>query len=79
MLRMTYFIKITFDPVKGDIPDSELNVGVLFWHNLKNVWKGTKRPQVAKSYFETYKRYDHMQKMIYSWCSLIYWDWKVLR
>ena len=44
-----------FNPIKGKVSDSELKGGGGLTTLL--------RPHIAKSYFETYEIYNHMQKI----------------
>ena len=60
LINSIYF----FNPIKGDVSDSHLNAGGgLFWPPSGNQWRIAVRPLIAKSYFETYKIYDHMQEI----------------
>ena len=45
-----------------------------FWPASGNQWRSAVGPHIAKSYFETYKIYVHMQKIRST--SLKYWDLK---
>ena len=60
------FSKFFFTPIKGKISDSQPHAGGgggAFWPASGNHWKCAVRSHIAKSYFETYRIYDHMQKI----------------
>ena len=78
-LQVAFFIRRMADlnPIKGDISDSQLNaVGGQFWPPSRNLWKSAARSHIAKSYFKSYKLYDHMQN-IKARISKIQWDIEV--
>ena len=60
---ITFDGMIQFNPVKSNVSGTQVNVGS-FWPPPGNEWRSAAlRPYVAKSYFETYKSYDNMQKI----------------
>ena len=74
----SFFVKSVFNPIKGDVSDSQLNAGEPFWPPSGTLWKSAVRPHIAKCYFETYNIYDHMQSS-YQKNSLRYWDLNIFR
>ena len=52
------------NPIKGDVSDSGLNSGgESFWPPSGNQWRSAMWPLIVERYFETYKIYNHMQKI----------------